>query len=155
MVEYLGADDGAHAQRRVRHEQCDETGDDLGATRAGGHQRRARDVVGNLEHVAYDRERRHEALLAHDGEAPEDDAYCDDYQRAQQSIIHLVSTANVTRRKVESAARRRNVYCECNFYQSNWYAEPELRCVASHWLRVCLSRDGLPKPHQNPTVLSF
>ena len=82
MVEYLGADDGAHAQRRVRHEQCDETGDALGATRARRHQRRAGNVVWNLEHVAYDRERRHEALLAHDGEAPEDDAYRDDYQRA-------------------------------------------------------------------------
>ena len=82
MVEYLGADDGAHAQRRVRHEQRDETGDDFGTTGAGCHQRRARDVVRNLEHVAYNRERRHEALLADHGEAPEDDAYRDDYQRA-------------------------------------------------------------------------
>ena len=88
MVEYLGADDGAHAQRRVRHEQCDETGDDLGATRARRHQRRARDVVWNLEDVAYHRERGHEALLAHDGEAPEDDGYCNDEQCAQQGIVH-------------------------------------------------------------------
>ena len=88
MVEYLGADDGAHAQRRVRHEQRDETGDDLGTTGAGGHQRRARDVVGNLEHVAYHRERGHEALFAHDGETPEDDSYCDDEECAQQLTIH-------------------------------------------------------------------
>jgi hypothetical protein len=88
VVEYLGADDGAHAQRRVRHEQCDETGDDLGATRARRHQRRARDVVWNLEHVAYHRERRHKSLFADHGEAPEDYSYCEDEQRAQQCIVH-------------------------------------------------------------------
>ena len=98
MVEYFGADDGAHAQRGVRHEQCDEAGNDLGTTRAGGHQRRAGNVVGNLAHVAYHRERRHEALFADHAQAPEDDSYCYDEQCAQQLTIHCVYCKGLMRR---------------------------------------------------------
>ena len=58
----------------------------------GSHEGRAGDVVGNLEHVAYDRERRNESLLAHDGEAPEDHTDRYDEQCAQQGIVHVAGT---------------------------------------------------------------
>ena len=58
----------------------DKAGNDLGTTRAGGHERRACHIVWNLEDVAYHRERRHEALFADHGETPEDYSYCYDEQ---------------------------------------------------------------------------
>lgn len=79
-VEHGRADDGADADVVERHEHPDGGREQLGSAAPGRHERGPRDVVADLQLLDNNVQRRHEELVAHDGQGDEHVNEADDVQ---------------------------------------------------------------------------